>query len=140
MRVLDGAELITASPVRASIELEYADPQEFSASWMIDPDDPIFRGHYPGFLIYPGVCLIESAHQVAMAHASAVGRSMALVQIESARFRRPVFPGHRITVTGKTTDAEDGDLRCTATVRSIREDGIPGEAARIRLRYTRRIR
>ena len=31
--------------------------------YRLDPADPIFTGHYPGFPIYPGVCLIECAHQ-----------------------------------------------------------------------------
>lgn len=132
--------MITASPVRASIELEHADPQDFRASWIISPDDPIFRGHYPGFSIYPGVCLIESAHQVALAHASANGRSMVLVTIENTRFRRPVFPGNRITVEGRTTAVGDGSWLCAATVQSVRDDGAPGEAARVRLRYASQTR
>ncbi|MGF0316453.1 3-hydroxyacyl-ACP dehydratase FabZ family protein [Nocardia fluminea] len=142
MGVLDdaGTEVMAASPVRAPIEWEHMDSEEFCASWTISPDDPIFRGHYPGFLIYPGVCLIESAHQVALAHASAHGRSLVLAAIENTRFRRPVFPGHRITVTGRTVAADGGHLRCAATVRSTRDDGEPREAARIRLRYAGQIR
>lgn len=132
--------MITASPVRASIELEHADPHDFRAAWTISPGDPIFRGHYPGFPIYPGVCLIESVHQVALAHASANGRSMVLVTIENTRFRRPVFPGDRITVEGRTTSVGDGYFQCTATVQSVRDDGEPCEAARVRLRYASQTR
>jgi 3-hydroxyacyl-[acyl-carrier-protein] dehydratase len=132
--------IMSASPVRALIELELADSRQFAASWMIKPDDPIFLGHYPGLPIYPGVCLIESAHQAALLQASVKGWSMTLVEIESARFWHPVFPGHRIVLAG-TADADiDGiHLRYAVTIRSTQGDGNSWKAAHIRLRYTRRI-
>ncbi|WP_433192018.1 hypothetical protein ACQP1G_25030 [Nocardia sp. CA-107356] len=143
MRVLDPTvtERTVARPIRASFELESCGAQEFRAHWTVSPDEPIFRGHYPGFLIFPGVCVIESAHRAASAHAFAHGRPVRLAAIEHTRFKRPVFPANRIIVSGKTFDAADGiHLQCAATVHSIREDGEPEEAARIRLRYARQAR
>ena len=132
--------MIAASPVRAAIELEHSDPETFRASWIISPDDPIFRGHYPGFSIYPGICLIESAHRVATTHAEANNRCMQLLTVVKTRFRRPVFPGDRISVDGRTIASGDGYWQSTATVQSVRNDGEPSDAARIQLRYGSRTR
>ncbi|MGW4772900.1 hypothetical protein ACWEO2_33300 [Nocardia sp. NPDC004278] len=140
MRVLDCVEgsVPNASPVRAPIDWQqHADPQEFCAAWTVSADEAIFRGHYPGFLIFPGVCLVESVHRVAVSHAAAHGISMLLTEIEHTRFLHPVFPDHRIVVAGRTTAADDS-FRCVATIRSARGDGEPELAARVRLRYGRR--
>ncbi|MEU6560471.1 hypothetical protein [Nocardia nova] len=139
MRVLDRADgdLVVASPVRTPIDWQHRDdPDEFRAGWTVDPGEAIFRGHYPGFLIFPGVCLVESVHRVAVAHAAGHGVPMSLREIEHARFLRPVFPGHRIIVAGRTT-VEDGDIRCVATIASAGGDDEPRPAARVRLRYGR---
>lgn len=125
------------SPVYAPIELEKAHPQDFRASWVVDFEDPIFRGHYPGFAIYPGVCLIEAAHKVALAHAAQNGSTTSLVSVISARFRRPVFPGNRIIVDGKTVLSEDGSRLALARIEYLRPDGECGEAARVQLQYER---
>ncbi|MCC3312936.1 3-hydroxyacyl-ACP dehydratase FabZ family protein [Nocardia africana] len=130
-------DLPNASPVREPIDWQRrTDPREFCASWTVPADEAIFRGHYPGFLIFPGVCLVESVHRVAVIHAAEHGISMLLCGIEHARFLHPVFPGDRIVVAGRTTTAED-DCGYTATISSQSGDGKPEPAARIRLRYRR---
>ncbi|GGS36186.1 3-hydroxyacyl-ACP dehydratase FabZ family protein [Actinokineospora fastidiosa] len=92
----------------------------------LDPDDPIFAGHYPGFPIFPGVGLIECVHR--SAQVSAPGE-LRLAAIESTRFTGPTFPGDELTVTIKWSEVDDG-WRCAAEVASPR-----GDAATVRLRY-----
>jgi 3-hydroxyacyl-[acyl-carrier-protein] dehydratase len=84
----------------------------------IDADDPVFAGHYPGFPILPGVCLVEYVRLLD-------GRP--LVAIESCRFLAPVFPGDELAIECHWPSPG----LCRATVATGR-----GVAARIRLRFT----
>lgn len=66
-------------------------------------DEDYFRGHFPGHPIMPGVLIIE-----AMAQTSAVlvvesagkqgGNLVYFMSIDQARFRKPVFPGDRLSL------------------------------------------
>lgn len=117
------------TPVRADITV-HGDPEGFDATVTVSADDPIFTGHYPEFPIYPGVCLIETAHLVARAEAARRGIPLTLAEIESSRFLSPVFPGDRLRITGTSTD-----LRYSIGISVIRASLPANEAARIRLRY-----
>lgn len=63
----------------------------------LSPDEPFFKGHFPGHPIMPGVLIIE-----AMAQTSAVlviatmgkqtGSVVYFMSVDKARFRKPTFP------------------------------------------------
>ncbi|GHF89787.1 MULTISPECIES: 3-hydroxyacyl-ACP dehydratase FabZ family protein [Streptomyces] len=126
-----------ASPVSAPVRIvgtpQRADDGSLSAATvcLADPDEAFFAGHYPGFPIFPGVCVIECVHRSALL----VLPSARLAAIESARFRGPVLPGDELAVELVLTAAGDtgGDdaWRVAATVRTVR-----GTAATVRLRLT----
>ena len=66
----------------------------------IDPRDPIFQGHFPGYPIYPAVLLVEAMTQAGAVllmrmemYRNKIGFTMG---IESARFRKPVRPGDEV--------------------------------------------
>lgn len=69
--------------------------QEFS------PDDPVFRGHFPGEPIVPGVLLTEAIAQLAgiVAGADEPGSRYLLSAIRSMKFSRPALPGREIRLS-----------------------------------------
>jgi 3-hydroxyacyl-[acyl-carrier-protein] dehydratase len=63
-----------------------------------------FQGHFPQRPVMPGVLIIEAMAQTAavlVVHtlgADAEGKLVYFMTVDSARFRRPVFPGDRLAV------------------------------------------
>lgn len=92
----------------------------------IEATEPVLSGHFPGFPIFPGVCLIECAHQTILAALP----DQTLCAIERTRFLSPVFPGDEVTV--EITPTPHG--LCHAMVLTTRKgETIP--AAQLKLRY-----
>jgi len=67
-------------------------------------NEPYFQGHFPCRPVMPGVLLIEAMAQTAavvVVHALGTqfeGKLVYFMSIESARFRKPVFPGDTLHV------------------------------------------
>jgi 3-hydroxyacyl-[acyl-carrier-protein] dehydratase len=63
-----------------------------------------FQGHFPSRPVMPGVLIIEAMAQTAavlVVHTlgrGAEGKLVYFMSVDSARFRRPVFPGDRLCV------------------------------------------
>jgi len=83
-----------------------------AASALITGDEPVFAGHYPGFPIFPGVCVLECVTRGAELTAPEPG---VLRGIESARFLGAVFPGDELDIAMEWT-RRDGDWVCKAAV------------------------
>ncbi|QTR04505.1 hypothetical protein J7S33_06415, partial [Saccharothrix algeriensis] len=82
-----------ASPVTAPVTvLEHADGRAVTEV-VIDPEQPVFPGHYPGFPIFPGVCVVECVNLGAQAAPPVPGARLTLAGVQSTRFQGPVFPG-----------------------------------------------
>lgn len=95
----------------------------------VDPAAPVFAGHYPGFPILPGVCVLDHAHRAALAATPESDKRLELVGIDSARFLCPVLPGDQLAI--EIDGRRDGEYwRCTALVSTDR-----GRTAQIRFRY-----
>ena len=63
-------------------------------------EDPVFRGHFPGNPIVPGVLLAEALAQTAGIAASC-GRPLLLSAIRGMKFPHAVRPGESITLSAK---------------------------------------
>ncbi len=82
--------------------------QGIRAEKYLDPDLDIFRGHYPGYPLMPGVLLCEAVFQ---AGAILIGKASSeivpttgvpvLARIQGAKFKREVRPGATIDIEAK---------------------------------------
>jgi 3-hydroxyacyl-[acyl-carrier-protein] dehydratase len=81
---------------------------------LIDPENPIFAGHFPAKPILPGVFLIEAVAQTAgvmlgsaAPHAESKNTGVALLAaINRFKFLKPVTPGQELRIeTKKLTEA-----------------------------------
>jgi 3-hydroxyacyl-[acyl-carrier-protein] dehydratase len=125
-----------ASPLVAPVPVESPEPGRATSRFPLDPAEPLLAGHYPGFPIFPGVCLVECAHRTSLAALTGPAR---LAEVESARFLGPVFPGDTVH-TETVAEAVDGGWRCRADL-AAEGPGEPGGEGRrkvavVRLRYS----
>lgn len=125
------------TPVDGAPEVLEPGPGEGAArtAVLIDPAERVFAGHYPGFPIFPGVCVVEYVQRGALAtlpEPAGPGRRWTLAAVESCRFLSPVLPGDRLT-TELSWSRDGGAWRCRALSATGR-----GRAAALRLRFEAR--
>ncbi|MBD0423384.1 hypothetical protein AB0L35_05600 [Streptomyces sp. NPDC052309] len=104
------------------------DGDTVTASATVDPGHEVFPGHYPGFPVLPGVCLIEYADRSILFDQRRLGRDVELVAVERCRFRDPVFPGDELTLRVDYRGDDAAGLRSDVVVGSGR-----GRVAELRL-------
>lgn len=68
----------------------------------VSVNEPFFQGHFPGHPIMPGVLIVEAMAQTAAIVViealddTASDKLVYFMSIDSARFRKPVLPGHTL--------------------------------------------
>ena len=85
----------------------------------LDPADPVFRGHFPGAPIYPGVLQIESLGQLGLCLFALASRRRADVRpddvppavrglkIHHAAFLAPVRPADELVMLARTLEVDE---------------------------------
>lgn len=100
--------------------------EHITAELDVDPSLELFRGHFPGQPVLPGVILMEALAQAAscclLASPELAGSVGFLVGIDGAKFRNQVLPGDTVRLEATITRA--GKRMCTAEVVATKGDGI----------------
>jgi len=104
LNVLEIMELIPHRPPFLMIDkvVEMVPRESAVGIKNVSIDEPFFIGHFPKRPVLPGVLIIESMAQTAgvlvveSLGKEARGKLVYFMTIESARFRKPVFPGDQV--------------------------------------------
>jgi 3-hydroxyacyl-[acyl-carrier-protein] dehydratase len=106
------------------------DAQAICGRRNIDPDDPVFRGHFPGDPVYPGVLQLEIVGQLGLCLIHFLRRQSATVaphdrpspvraiKIHQAHFLSPVRPGDSLTVIARILQLNDYTGTCAGQLLS----------------------
>lgn len=102
-------------------------------SFYVKPDWDIFRGHFPGDPVLPGVlsveCMAQAADIIIMTSEKYAGMTPLFASIDSAKFRRKIVPGDTVVakVSVKTVNEERGLITCSAQLMLRDEVAVKGE-------------
>ena len=105
----------------------------------IRPDEFFFKGHFPGYPVFPGVLMVEAIAQagILMVLAEAgdrEGKKTLFAAVEKVRFRRQVRPGERLLLSARLLGGRAGvykiqgramvgeEIACEATVTGALRD------------------
>jgi 3-hydroxyacyl-[acyl-carrier-protein] dehydratase len=76
-----------------------------TSSFIFSPDFIGFQGHFPTRMVLPGACQIQCAISTLE---KALGKRVALQEIQRAKYMAPVFPDDHVVCTiSRVPDADD---------------------------------
>ena len=87
----------------------------FSAKISFDPEHYIFKGHFPGQPVVPGVCLIHIVKELA---SMVSGEKFQLKKGSNVKFIQLIDPQKNpgVIIKGKSTLSSEGQLTISATI------------------------
>ena len=72
------------------------------ASFYVDPEREIFRGHFPGDPVLPGVysveCMAQAADVLLLTMERYAGKTPLFLGIDQVRFERKILPGDTVEI------------------------------------------
>ena len=81
-----------------AITAQRRDAERCELDILVEASNPWFQGHFPQFAILPGVVQIGWAEHYARAF---FGFDTGIAALEQVKFKRPILPGARLTLTLK---------------------------------------
>ena len=81
----------------------------------LEPDNVIFKAHFPDYPITPGAVQIRVATELLENH---LGKSLTLAQVRDLKFMDPLYPGAEVAYSFTKLLEADGHLKVELTVRS----------------------
>lgn len=82
---------------------ELVEGERVTALKKLTGDEVFFKGHFPGYPIFPGVLMIEAIAQagavIMLTKPENKGKIGLLAGVDSARIRRKVFPGDTMVIS-----------------------------------------
>lgn len=70
--------------------------------------DDVFRGHFPGYPVFPGVLQLEALAQTGavaiLSQPETQGKIVLFAGVDNVRFRRPVVPGDTLRLEMRLTE------------------------------------
>lgn len=110
---MDHDEILQAIPHRPPFlwidEVVFIDNQKIHARKTLNPELPVFQGHFPDYPIFPGVLQCEAALQAGAILISKIepvqsGDVPVATRINNVKFRQMVKPGETIDIEVELTD------------------------------------
>lgn len=101
---------------------ELVEGERITASFYVDPDREIFKGHFPGDPVLPGVYTVEATAQAAdlilMTKPAYAGKTPLFLGIDHVRFRKKILPGDTMEIRASLLSerAEKAIATCRAEV------------------------
>lgn len=90
---------------------EIIQADDLGATVRLLPESAVYAGHFPGYPITPGVCLVQIALELIEEMAGQAGHDdikVRLVAAKNIKFTSPVFPGEgavlRFNISGEGED------------------------------------
>jgi beta-hydroxyacyl-ACP dehydratase FabZ len=110
------------------LEISESEELVIVAEKLVSVNEPFFQGHFPDAPVMPGVLILEALAQtggiaIRTRWPELLGRGVALVGIDRARFRRPVIPGDTLSLRARLTRRR-GDLFMFEGVAQVMGDTV----------------
>lgn len=105
------------------------DAETMIAHRRVDPQDPLLRGHFPGYPVYPGALLVETMGQACLClhQLCARGRTqvladdqpdpLRLLRVHHALFQAEALPNDELELLSKRLEHDDYTVICIGQVR-----------------------
>ena len=104
--------------------------ESITAELDVDPDLPLFHGHFPTHPVLPGVIIMEALAQAAscclLAQEDKAGSLGFFAGIDKAKFREQVRPGDTIRLEANIT--RNSSRMCVAEVKAYKGDKLCAQA------------
>lgn len=103
------------------------------ASFYVDPSREIFKGHFPGAPVFPGVytteCMAQASDILLLSDPRYAGTIPYFIGIDKVRFKKKILPGDTVEIHASIAkeNGEKAVVTCSAIVYNDGEIAATGE-------------